>query len=195
MNTQDKPPTGLFRSGIIVTIVGVLITVAGIWYGGSLAASGFGSIADQNNNRTILASGSGEIQIDSRQNLQLFQTDVTVDHECAVFGPSGNQISQGRLPGSTITANGERWRSVESFRAEEVGTYRIDCVSGPIMVAPAVGFGDVLAGAGGIVIAIFVGMFGVFVILVGVVLWIVGGVLRRNWRRRREQQSTMGYPI
>ncbi|MGO1661273.1 MAG: hypothetical protein ACTHYD_05860 [Canibacter sp.] len=195
MPNPSKPKSGMFKAGIIVTIVGVAILIAGVWYGGSLANHGFGTIGGQAEGYAKFDEGSGQVELEQGKFLQLYSTPTTSPSvECEVIDPSGQNIVEGPKQRSTFTTGGESWSSFASFRTGSEGIYDVQCTSGPVTVAPSVPVAGIFMGIGGVLIALLTGGLGFLILLIGVTLWIIGGIVRRKRRHDLQRQSGNGYP-
>lgn len=190
--SSKQPKSRLVTAGRVLTIVGTIIMVLSVAGGILLAVSGFGTVANIQDEGTEF-SGQGQVTLEAGEQIQLYYRSSEVPPTCDVMGPGGTDPG----PGVSQTSSVNDWSSFDSFSATTAGDYTITC-SGTqqVLAAPPLSIGGIFSGTGGILLAVFGGGLGVLMLGVGIVLWIVG----RNQAKNRPQQAgpqgqgTGGFP-
>jgi len=167
------------RAGKWLTAVGAVILVAGVVGGVLIAVNGF---------RSVLAFGDEEIKVngpgnsithhfDAGEKIALYTYGangvyVGPTPKCDVTGPA--PLKPGSSVVNSVTVNQRSRISFASFVVEQSGQYRFTCDQSGVTIAPPLSSVGILGGVGGIFLAVFAGIIGVVLLLVGIVLWVVG---------------------
>jgi len=169
------------KAGKLLTWIGLAIAVVTVIAGVILAISGFSKLRDTTgamtpigqtglDQPTAITAEAGEIVV-----LYLTGRGMVVQPNCQVVdGPAPAQPGPGQSVNTEITVNTMTYRPFTSFRFTQSGTYAITC-DGPGVVAGApLSISGLFSGAGGIMLAVFGGLGGGFLLVLGIILWIVG---------------------
>lgn len=161
--------------------VGAVILVISVVAGIVLAVMGFSRVADIGS-QAFDIDGSTSRHFDADESIQLYVAG-TQDHPadslptCTVSGPAPTR--PGPSQSSTFTRNHSSITSFASYTFTEAGTYQITCDSPGVVAAPPVSVSGILSGVGGILLAVFGG-------LAGAVLAVLGVVVRITSRKRSQ---------
>ncbi|MDL9937941.1 hypothetical protein QSJ18_14400 [Gordonia sp. ABSL1-1] len=169
---QRRDRTRLRNAGKWMTWIGVTLLVVCVAVGATLAIIGFSKIAGQVDElfpvdptaRHVVAAGDS---------LQMFTfDDAARDPHCSYRGPG--QVMAGPNVETSFGYHGRQLRTFDVVRFPVAGTYTIVC-DGPAFAAPALKSGQILMGVVGLLLAIFGGGFGMLLIVVGLLMWLVFG--------------------
>lgn len=181
---QTKPPgRGLRVSGMIMTIVGAVIMIGSVVIGSLMADSGIGGEIDKVRD-AVIVPGAGSVELEGNSQYQIFREVGAPMPTCAVLDPNGATASDSHARPGSITTGGRSWTSVEGFRTSVAGAYSVDCGGDEVLVAAPMSVGGIFAGLGGILLAIFGGIAGGCLLVVGLILYFAG-----RSKGRRAQQS------
>lgn len=171
------PPARTKPVGWILFVVFLLIVVAGaVW-----AVSGFSSAFDEPD---PLIGGELQVAADAGEVLALWRRDggsSGVTRQCAVTGPGGAPVSLGRGTNATLSINDRSYAVDSTFQAATAGSYTVSCssdVASRVFVGPPLGFGQIGAGVGGILIAVFA--------FIAAIVTLIVTLVRRSSRKRRQ---------
>lgn len=169
---QPAPAKKPSKAPKILIILGAAVLALSLVVGIVLAIIGFSGV----NSDLEVISGTGSIEAEAGDVVQLYAEEGTSSPLCMVSGPSASALGDGTAQTSTITAEGRTWVSFDSFTANEAGQYEFDCAGDEIAVGPPVSAGSILTGLGGIFLAIGGGALGLLLLVIGVIILLV----RRN---------------
>ena len=154
--------TGL-AIGIVTVIVGVVMAIVG-----------FGKLTDvvnqsfRVNGPTLHTAQSGDVLVLYAQN-----SSVAGDPVCAVTGPAPTR--PGPIERNTdFTYDDSTVSAFASYRFTQDGTYTIDCDRSGVVAGPELPVSGIFTGAGGVLLAVFGGLLGAVMLVLGVILWIIG---------------------
>ena len=154
---------------MVLIILGIVILALSVIGGIVMAVLGFtGASSDLE-----VISGTGSVEAEADDVLQLYAKEGETGAMCSVTGPSPSALGEGTDQTSTITQDGITWISVDSFTAKETGTYEFDCAGDEVAVGPPVSGGAIVAGIGGIFLAIAGGAVGLLLVVTGVIILLV----------------------
>lgn len=167
------------RRGTRRLVWGVILMVVGI-VGGIIAAIAFGfSAAGQFEN---FADDSYEIQqpvsVDGLGDNQwyIYQPDMAAGSiTCEVTDESGQNIVSENMS-STVETDEYSYEAVQSFSSQSDGVYEISCSDYPVIIGGVAPLGGIFGAIGAVLV-------GGLVFIVGLVLTIIGAVVRSRSKR------------
>lgn len=173
------PPARTKPVGWIVFAILLLIAIAGVVW----AVSGFRSAFDEPD---PLLGGELQVPADAGEVLALWRggsafTGIT--QGCTVIGPGETPVGLQGGGNATLSVNGRSYAVDSTFQAPTAGTYTVSCssdVASAVFVGPPLGFGQIGAGVGGILIAVFA--------FIAAIVTLIVTLVRRSSRKRRQAQ-------
>ncbi len=171
----EAPPPGRgFRvTGMIMTIVGAVIMIGSITIGAMMADTGIGGTVEAARNAKVVV-GAGQVEFEAGADFALYQDTNDATPTCQVLDPSGAVVGSAAGWPDTITTGGRTWISFDAFRADVDGLYSIDCGGAEVLVSAPLSIGGIFTGVGGILLAVFGGLGGGVLLVVGLILYFVG---------------------
>ncbi|QTI70646.1 hypothetical protein J6U32_08965 [Gordonia polyisoprenivorans] len=165
------------RVGKVLMWLGMIAVVVSLGAGIPIAVIGLSKVSDTSA-RAFEIRGSATHNLDAGDTLVLYapgtQSDAAEDAfpSCAVNGPG----AQRRQSTSTysFTYRNTTVRSFAQYSITSGGVYALDCGDSYVVGAPPVSVGGLFSGIGGILLAVFGGVFGLAVAITGLVLWLIG---------------------
>lgn len=171
---QQKPRRS--RWGIALITVGLVLGIGGLVLGIVLSIVGFSSAAG---GKEVFESGHGSVELKAGDEVQFYAHPDRPIH-CQVHTPDGSPLD--RVDGQDSTLND--WKSFVTIRAKVDGSYSFEC-DNPVMVGTPVSAGGIIAGLGGIGMAIVSMVVGVLLLIVGIILVV---------RARKANKATPAVP-
>ena len=170
------------RAGKWLTVLGGVVLVGAIVVGTLLAVGGFRQMMNFDEESIPVASAAGgtyrvEHHFDQGQKIALYTYGANGVYvgpvpRCEITGPA--PVRAGGKVTSSVTIGQQSRISFASYVIDVAGTYRVTCDSAGVTIAPPLSGTGIVSGAVGIFAAIFGGMVGMFTLLAGVALWVVG---------------------
>ena len=171
--------------GIILMAVGIIGGIAGALIFGFSAVGQFEQFEDNTYEiqQSVTMDGLGDNQ------WYIYQTGAAGGSiTCEVTDESGENIVSNNMS-SSVSTNDLDYKAVQSFSSEAGSTYEISCSSYPVAIGGMAPLGGIF-GVVGSVIA------GVVIFLAGLVLTIIGAVVRSKSKRQMPPSGPHhgGYP-
>ncbi|GAA3956889.1 hypothetical protein [Gordonia caeni] len=154
--------TGL-AIGIVTVVVGIVMAIVG-----------FGKLTDVVND-SFRVTGPTQHTARSGDVLVLYapSSSVAGDPVCAITGPAPTR--PGPIERNTdFTYDDRNISAFASYRFTQDGTYTIDCDRSGVVAGPELPVSGIFTGAGGVLLAVFGGLLGAVMLVLGVILWIIG---------------------
>ncbi|MGB3763486.1 MAG: hypothetical protein WA966_09700 [Ornithinimicrobium sp.] len=175
----------LFWLGLVITIIGVAVSI----FGGSRAFNAVSSVVDD---AAVMPPGGATVQMDEGETRTIFeQTDGDqATAVCQVGGPDGEVVPLDASSGLSGSLGDVSYAEVGAFEATQAGTYQVQCTGGgTTLISPAVDFGTVGSGALGLIGGILGVGLGLLLLLIGAVLWFIG---RSNAKKAAGRPTSAG---
>jgi hypothetical protein len=168
--------------GIALTLIGAAVIVLSVILAGVLGAVGFGG-STPGEDEVVAITGPTTVPVAEGEAMFLYHADTGPTTSCGIFDPSGQMLTDSSsLVTSSFTHQGQTYTSFAEFGGPGLpaGDYVVECDQDGIIAAPAVDAAGIVGGVVGILGGVFGGLLGFVLLVVGVILWIVGG--RRTQR-------------
>ncbi|PFG68294.1 hypothetical protein B0O41_3129 [Propionibacteriaceae bacterium ES.041] len=164
-------------SGIILTIVGIVLLLGGGIVGAALTIQGSLSLVDEVGSGELL-DGRSQIAVTAGESLHLYHRAGTAQPTCEVTRPGA--IRRAAVTDSPWDFGGVTYEAFESLTFPTAGDYEIECSEQGTLIAPPVpmsAMGTAVLGVGLAVVSVVVG---IGTLIVGIVLWVAGAKRQRS---------------
>lgn len=170
-----KPPgRGMKRWGQGLTWAGAALVVLGIGIAILTGVLGFGNAVPSEDRMTFVHT-TGTVVAEADEDLYLYVREGDASPVCTVYPPGQGEVHPIENPISTnFTHQGTQYHANGGFTVTESGTYEIECSTPEVLVAPSVSGGAIAGGVLGVVGGSLTAVAGGFVLVLGIVLWIIG---------------------
>lgn len=178
--------TRRLRWGIILMAIGFIGGIAGALIFGVSAFCQFDEFEESNYEiqQPVSMDGLGD------QRWYIYQTDAAAGSvSCEVTDESGENIVTSNMS-SSVSTNDLDYEAVQSFSSEADGVYEISCSSYPVSIGGMAPLGGIFGVIGSVI-------GGVLVFIAGLVLTIIGAVVRSKSKRQMPPSGPQfggGYP-
>lgn len=171
-----KRSPAMAKWGMVMTIVGAVLLVGAVVVGAIGGAGLFGSMSSISNEQEYSANETASVDLkagDERGVWGVTQGTDSLYVQCSL-SPQDDMASVEPVDEDiNVSLNNKSYSMLGHITVNQDATYSISCDS-PFVVSEALNAGDIASGAGAILLAIFGGLAGAALIVVGLILWILG---------------------
>lgn len=173
------------KAGKIIMLIGgimLALSVGGLVVAYMFVAKAYADFGDID----PVYDGSGTVELEQNHLYDLYSVEKRSPRDCAIYGPDDHsvQIRENYDPTDQIDIEGETWTFFGNFATTDAGEYEVACDGGGDV---RVGFGLSDNTAIGLGLAFLAALFGGFVLIVGLIMWLAG-------RGKNSAPPYPGYP-
>lgn len=182
-NAMGPKSPGMVKWGIGLSIVGAVILVVSI-IGGIIAGAGIaGAVSAFDDEQQYGANETASVELSAGDERGVWAITQGVDSayvQCSL-SPQGDQSSVDGVDADiTVTSGSNTYTKIGHINIQQDGTYSVSCDS-PFIVSEKTGIDDAVGSGVGLAVAIFAGIGGVLLLVLGLILWLVGRQRKRQF--------------
>lgn len=182
-NAMSPKSPGMVKWGIGLTIVGAVVLVASI-VGAIIAGVGIaGAVSAFDDEQQYGANETASVELSAGDERGVWAVTQGVDSayvQCSL-SPQGDQSSVDGVDADiTVTSGSNTYTKIGHINIQQDGTYSVSCDS-PFIVSEKTGIDDAVGSGVGLAVAIFAGIGGVLLLVLGLILWLVGRQRKRQF--------------
>lgn len=182
-NAVGPKSPGMVKWGIGLSIVGAVILVASI-IGGIIAGVGIaGAVSAFDDEQQYGANETASVELSAGDERGVWAVTQGVDSafvQCSL-SPQGDQASVDGVDSDiTVTSGSSTYTKIGHINIQQDGTYSISCDS-PFIVSEKTGIDEAVGSGIGLAAAIFGGIGGALLLVLGLILWLVGRQKKRQF--------------
>ena len=182
-NAMGPKSPGMVKWGIGLSIVGAVVLVVSI-IGGIIAGVGIaGAVSAFDDEQQYGANETASVELSAGDERGVWAVTQGVDSafvQCSL-SPQGDQASVDGVDSDiTVTSGSSTYTKIGHINIQQDGTYSISCDS-PFIVSEKTGIDEAVGSGIGLAAAIFGGIGGALLLVLGLILWLVGRQKKRQF--------------
>lgn len=182
-NAMGPKSPGMVKWGIGLSIVGAVVLVVSI-VGAIIAGVGIaGAVSAFDDEQQYAANETASVELSAGDERGVWTvTDgASSGYVQCSLSPQGDQSSVDSVDSDiTVTSGSKTYVKVGHINIQQDGTYSVSCDS-PFIVSEQTGIDEAVGSGIGLVAAIFAGIGGALLLVLGLILWLVGRQQKRQF--------------